>query len=72
MKKSLAKKVTLSILAGAMLMTSSVAWAEASLGVNVGIDGNGDTVMTSFYIGPSNTDIVSAMYKNTITNSNTI
>ena len=56
MKKSLAKKVTLSILAGAMLMTSSVAWAEASLGVNVGIDGNGDTVMTSFYIGPSNTD----------------
>ena len=28
MKKSLAKKITLSILAGAMLMTSSVAWAK--------------------------------------------
>ena len=28
MKKNLAKKVTLSILAGAMLMTSSVAWAD--------------------------------------------
>ena len=28
MKKSLAKKITLSILASAMLMTSSVAWAE--------------------------------------------
>ncbi len=36
MKKSLAKKITLSILAGAMLMTSSVAWAEGMGEVTVG------------------------------------
>ena len=35
MKKSLAKKVTLSILAGAMLMTSSVAWAGSAAGGTV-------------------------------------
>ena len=32
MKKSLAKKITLSILAGAVLMSSSVAWARAASG----------------------------------------
>ena len=32
MKKSLAKKVTLSILAGAVLMSSSVVWAAAPSG----------------------------------------
>ena len=36
MKKSLAKKITLSILAGAMLMTSSVAWAEGMAEVILG------------------------------------
>ena len=35
MKKSLAKKITLSILAGAMLMTSSVAWADSAAGGTV-------------------------------------
>ena len=33
MKKSLAKKITLSILAGAVLMSSSVAWAEKQIGI---------------------------------------
>ena len=52
MKKSLAKKITLSILAGAMLMTSSVAWAEGQGEVILGVSdadgsyavaiGNGD------------------------------
>ena len=36
MKKSLAKKITLSILAGAMLMTSSVAWAKGMAEVTLG------------------------------------
>ena len=36
MKKNLAKKVTLSILAGAMLMSSSVAWAAITEGSATG------------------------------------
>ena len=40
MKKSLAKKITLSILAGAMLMTSSVAWAM-TIGPNTHFENNG-------------------------------
>ena len=42
MKKSLAKKITLSILAGAMLMTSSVAWAEGMAEVTVGDHADAD------------------------------
>ena len=48
MKKSLAKKITLSILAGAVLMSSNVVWAATPAWVEVGVkayapivDGNG-------------------------------
>ena len=52
MKKSLAKKITLSILAGAMLMTNSVAWAEVIVGVdNPGAYTN-NSYSGSLYVGP--------------------
>ncbi|MBQ3540965.1 MAG: hypothetical protein IJA40_04390, partial [Phascolarctobacterium sp.] len=40
MKKSLAKKITLSILAGAVLMSSSVAWAEKQIGITYDTSNN--------------------------------
>ena len=57
MKKNLAKKIVLGLLTGAVLMSSSVAWADSSdqsLGVIVGLNSSGDAVMTSFYVGPNN------------------
>ena len=45
MKKNLAKKITMSILAGAMLMSSSVVWAASEF-VTQGVGGTG-----SFYLG---------------------
>ncbi|MBR5487124.1 MAG: YadA-like family protein [Phascolarctobacterium sp.] len=52
MKKSLAKKITLSILAGAMLMTSSVAWAEDIVGVDSPGVYTNNSYSGSLYVGP--------------------
>ena len=52
MKKSLAKKITLSILAGAMLMTSSVAWAEDIVGVDSPGVYTNNGYSGSLYVGP--------------------
>ena len=85
MKKSLAKKITLSILAGAMLMTSSVAWAEGlaevtlgdaadadgfyAIAIGNGADGKGADATGAYSIAIGTNSVVNSGYDDTYSGS---